>query len=88
VEFDDRGDLKHIVNLDKDLTVTFTKQGFYWYASKYYAIIISIKIRKFHTLFVQGYTKNKDIPELPSSGAYLFRPLFSDALPVSLARSM
>jgi hypothetical protein len=86
--------LKHIVNLDKDLTVSFIEQGFYWYASKYYFIIILIKIKKFnsrnvHIIFVQGYTGSPTTPDkLPESGAYIFRPLFPEALPVSLARSM
>ncbi len=43
VEFDDLGGLKQITNLDKNLVVSFSEQGFYWYASKYYFIIISIK---------------------------------------------
>jgi hypothetical protein len=34
VEFDDRGDLKYIVNVAKNLRVSFTEQGLYWYASK------------------------------------------------------
>ena len=34
VEFNDRGDLKRIVNLAKNLTVSFTEQGLYWYAGK------------------------------------------------------
>lgn len=43
VEFDSGGHMKHIVNLDKGLMVSFTEQGFYWYASKYYLIINKIK---------------------------------------------
>ncbi len=43
MEFDDLGVLKQITNLDKDLRVSFNEQGFYWYASKYYFIIVSIK---------------------------------------------
>ena len=35
MEFNDQGDLKNIVNLAKNLTVLFTEQGLYWYASKY-----------------------------------------------------
>ncbi|CAF1158677.1 unnamed protein product [Adineta steineri] len=31
VVFNDQGNLKHIVNLAKNLTVSFTGQGFYWY---------------------------------------------------------
>ncbi len=34
VEFDDLGHLKNITNLDKNLTVSFSEQGFYWYSSK------------------------------------------------------
>ncbi len=82
VEFNDLGHLKHIVNLEKNFTVLFTEQGFYWYASKYSTVVIII------ILFVQGYANNHTIPELPSSGAYVFRPLISEALPVSLIRSM
>lgn len=34
VEFDDQGNLKNITNRDKNLTLTFSTQGFYWYQSK------------------------------------------------------
>ena len=34
VEFNALGDLKEIVNLDKNLAISFNEQGFYWYASK------------------------------------------------------
>ncbi len=44
--------------------------------------------RNFHILFVQGYASNNTFPEFASSGAYVFRPLFSEALPVSLLRHM
>ena len=43
MEFDDRGHLKHIVNLDKALVVSFIEQGFYWYASKYHPILCRFK---------------------------------------------
>lgn len=39
-------------------------------------------------MFVQGYPGSDVTPELPASGAYVFRPLFPDALPVSLIRTM
>ena len=35
IEFNALGDLKKVTNLDKDLTVSMTAQGFYWYASEY-----------------------------------------------------
>jgi hypothetical protein len=82
VEFNDLGHLKHIVNLDKNLTVSFIEQGFYWYASKYYGS------DDFHILFVQGHPGDQGTLKLPASGAYIFRPLFQEALPVSLSRSM
>ncbi|CAF1146005.1 unnamed protein product [Rotaria sordida] len=33
VEFDDQGNLQQIINLEKNLTLPFTSQGFYWYSS-------------------------------------------------------
>ncbi|CAF1141929.1 unnamed protein product [Rotaria sordida] len=65
VEFNDRGDLKHIVNLAKNLIVSFTEQGLYWYTS---------------------YAHANSTPLSPASGAYIFRPLFPEALPVSITR--
>ncbi|CAF1191139.1 unnamed protein product [Rotaria sordida] len=67
IEFDGQGHLKHIVNLDKNLMVSFTAQGFYWYAS---------------------FPGDPTTPELPASGAYVFRPFVSEAVPVSLSGSI
>ncbi len=39
-------------------------------------------------LFVQGYAHVNSTPFLPASGAYVFRPLFPEALPVSILRRM
>ncbi|CAF4650839.1 unnamed protein product [Rotaria socialis] len=65
VEFNNQGYLKHIINLEKNSKVSFTEQGFYWYAS---------------------YSHVNSTPFSPASGAYIFRPLFPEALPVSVAR--
>ncbi|CAF3311737.1 unnamed protein product [Rotaria sp. Silwood2] len=65
VEFNNQGYLKHIINLEKNLRVSFTEQGLYWYAS---------------------YSHVNSTPFSPASGAYIFRPLFPEALPVSVAR--
>ncbi|CAF4682551.1 unnamed protein product, partial [Rotaria sp. Silwood2] len=65
VEFNNQGYLKHIINLEKNLRVSFTEQGLYWYAS---------------------YSHANSTPFSPASGAYIFRPLFPEALPVSVAR--
>ncbi|CAF4290297.1 unnamed protein product [Adineta steineri] len=67
VVFDDQGDLQTIVNLEKNLTVSFTHQGLYWYTS------------------FPGY---KELPEIHASGAYVFQPFFSTAVPVSARRSI
>ncbi|CAF1413328.1 unnamed protein product [Adineta ricciae] len=65
VEFDDLGNLKRIVNLAKNLTVSFIEQGLYWYT---------------------GYAHVNSSAVSPSSGAYIFRPLFPQAQPVSILR--
>ncbi|UJR12010.1 hypothetical protein I4U23_016188 [Adineta vaga] len=65
VEFNELGDLKRIVNLAKNLPVTFIEQGLYYYT---------------------GYTHNHSSAVSPASGAYIFRPLFPEAQPVSVLR--
>ncbi|CAF1383060.1 unnamed protein product [Adineta steineri] len=67
VVFDDQGDLQTIVNLEKNLTVSFTHQGLYWYTS------------------FPGY---KELPGIHASGAYVFQPFFSTAVPISARRSI
>ncbi|CAF3180606.1 unnamed protein product [Rotaria sp. Silwood2] len=42
----------------------------------------------FRTLFVQGFPGDPTTPELPASGAYVFRPFVSEAVPVSLSGSI
>jgi hypothetical protein len=50
---------------------------------------VSIITRKcFLQMFIQGYTGNKTAPVIPASGAYIFRPLLPEPLPVSLIRRM
>lgn len=51
VEFDDQGNLKNITNRNKNFTVRFSSQGFYWYTSKYkiflFILIICISLFRF-----------------------------------------
>ncbi|CAF3620466.1 unnamed protein product [Rotaria sp. Silwood1] len=39
-------------------------------------------------LFVQGFSGDPTTPEFPPSGAYIFRPFISEAVPVSLSRKI
>ena len=61
MQFDDQGHLKHIVNLDKDLIVSFTEQGFYWYASKYYFRLKSENLQKNEVFLQIDHTFDQDL---------------------------
>ncbi|CAF4737494.1 unnamed protein product [Rotaria sp. Silwood1] len=67
VEFDDQGNLHQIFNLNKNISVSFINQGFYWYP---------------------GFPGNNSRSKSQASGAYIFRPLTPNALPVSQTRSI
>ncbi|CAF0726334.1 unnamed protein product [Adineta ricciae] len=67
VEFDQQGNLKNITNQERNFTVQFSSQGFYWYTS---------------------FPGNNSRPEFQASGAYFFRPLTSNPLPVSSSRNV
>jgi hypothetical protein len=50
---------------------------------------VSITTTKcFLQIFIQGYTGEGTAPVIPASGAYIFKPLFPEPLPVSLIRTM
>lgn len=72
-----------MTNREKNVTVTFSAQGFYYYTSKLSYCLCSLLI-----LLLAGFAGNNSRPELQASGAYFFRPLSSNTTPVSNTRSM
>ena len=85
MEFNALGELKQIANLDKDVTVSITSKGLYWYASKYSLSSLAPN-RSFFLSQGSPYTENGHL--IPGSGAYVFRPLLPEPSPISLLRSM
>lgn len=51
------------------------------------SIIITAKCL-FFKFSIQGYTGNRTAPIIPASGAYIFRPLLPEPIPVGLIRRM
>jgi hypothetical protein len=73
----------NITNRDAKLTLPFLAHGLYWYTSKYLLFLYNVLITS-----MIGFQGNNSKPEFQSSGAYYFRPLTSNPLPVSNSRSM
>lgn len=75
--------MHRITNLQKNITISFSDHGFYWYHSKYFE---TIEILVY--LSTSGYPGNHSGNHFETSGAYVFRPLISQALPVSTTRTI
>ena len=86
MEFDDQGNLHQIYNLNKSIVVSFVNQGFYWYQGTSRTNITKSVL--FCFICIVGFAGNNSQSEFQASGAYIFRPLTPNALPVSTTRSM
>jgi hypothetical protein len=83
IEFDEYGNLLNITNRDTSLTLPFLAHGLYWYTSKYLPFLY-----RYILTSIIGFQGNNSKSQFQSSGAYYFRPLKSDPLPISNTRNM
>ncbi|CAF1682747.1 unnamed protein product, partial [Adineta ricciae] len=85
VEIDEQGNLQQMINLQKNINLTFANHGFYWYEGK---AIFSERRVKFSIQWTKGYPGNNSQFDFQASGAYIFRPVTQNPTPVSTKRAL